>query len=390
MTYFTRYIEGKVRAAASTFPAIVLTGARQAGKSTLLRKLFPAHQYVTLDLPSDADQANRDPDSFFHRFHGDVVIDEVQYAPGLFRHLKVLIDQDRHRMGRYILTGSQKFTLMKEVSDSLAGRVAILNLENLSLSEAGLKTNSEWHKILHRGFFPELWRNQELSSNLFFSSYISTYLERDVRQIINVQSLRDFERFMRACAVRSGQLLNMSDLGRDVGIKSQTAKDWLSLLEATNQITLLEPYYEDIGKRIVKSPKLYLNDSGMLCFLLGLEESNLAATPLIGTIWETMVLAEFRKHQSYSSIAASLWFYRDAQGREVDFMEVSGGAFNLYEAKWSDGFSNKWLSDLEEVASALSASRSLTRGKLSIITRVDYPQEKNSVAIIHPVDQFQI
>jgi predicted AAA+ superfamily ATPase len=174
-------------------------------------------------------------------------------------------------MGQFILTGSQKFPLMREVSDSLAGRTAIVELENFSSSELHLPAERDWTAILARGFFPELWRRPELATAEFYSSYISTYLERDVRQILNVQSLRDFERFLRSAAARSGQLLNFSDLARDVGIKPQTARDWLNVLEASNQISLLEPYFENIGKRIVKSPKLYLNDPGMLCFLLGFD-----------------------------------------------------------------------------------------------------------------------
>ena len=388
MSYITRQIESHLLAAANFFPSLVVTGARQVGKSTLLRKLFPHYEYVALDLPSDADQANKDPDSFFKRYSGHLIIDEVQYAPGLFRYLKNLIDQDRHSTGKYILTGSQKFTLMKEVSDSLAGRVGIINLENLSIAEINANTHSDWFKILYRGFYPELWRVPEFPSNLFYSSYLATYLERDVRQVINVKNLRDFERFLRACAVRSGQLLNLSELGRDVGIKSQTARDWLSVLEATNQITLLEPYFENLGKRFVKSPKLYLNDPGMLCFLLGLEESTLTTTPLIGLIWETMICAEFRKQMARTNSPTTLWFYRDSQGREIDFMQVVAGRFNLFEAKWSDGMSDKWISNLKEVALILAHSRSLEGGELKVLSRPPQKTIKDQVTVLHPMEQF--
>lgn len=389
MTYITREIEAHLAHLAEHFPCLVVTGARQVGKSTTLKKIFSDHAYISLDLPSDAEQANRDPESFFKRYSPPVVIDEVQYAPELFRHLKILIDQNRHAMGRFILTGSQKFTLMKEVSDSLAGRIAIVNMENLSISELSLTPQSDWFKILHRGFYPELWRQPEMPLTAFYSSYMAAYLERDVRQVINVQSLRDFERFIRACAVRSGQLLNMSELGRDVGIKSQTARDWLSVLEATNQITLLEPYFENVGKRFVKSPKLYLNDPGMLCFLLGLEETTLTTTPLIGLIWETMICAEFRKARSFSQSPSSLWFYRDEQGREIDFLEIVDGKFNLFEAKWSDGRNNRWISNLNEVKAILSRSRTYASGALRVLCREPQPVEQDGVTALHPCRYFE-
>jgi predicted AAA+ superfamily ATPase len=263
--YITRQITPKIKALASQFPAVILTGARQVGKSTLLKTEFPHFNYVTLDLPSLAELAENDPKSFLAQHPAPLIIDEIQYAPKLFRHLKIAIDEDRHAMGRYILAGSQKFVLMKEVADSLAGRAAILNLEALSAAELGLTKDSDWQNVLHRGFYPELWRQPDMSNSSFFASYLASYLERDVRQILNVKNLRDFERFIRACAARSAQLLNMSDLARDVGIKSQTAREWLSVLEASNQISLLEPFFENVGKRIVKSPKLYMNDPGFLC-----------------------------------------------------------------------------------------------------------------------------
>jgi predicted AAA+ superfamily ATPase len=388
VVYINRQIEKKLTDIVKYFPCVVVTGARQVGKSTTLKNLFPTHAYLSLDLPSDAEQANRDPESLFKRFAPPLIIDEVQYAPGLFRHLKILIDQQRHSMGRFILTGSQKFTLMKEVSDSLAGRAALINMENLSISELNLSPQTDWFAALHRGFYPELWREPGIPLTTFYSSYVAAYLERDVRQVINVQSLRDFERFLRACALRSGQLLNMSELGRDVGIKSQTARDWLSVLEATNQVTLLEPYFENVGKRFVKSPKLFLNDPGMLCFLLGLEETTLAATPLIGLIWETMICAEFRKAHSLNERPATLWFYRDEQGREIDFLEVVDGKFSLSEAKWSNGTDRRWTDNILEVSEILSRSRTMESGSHRVFSRVPQPLDSNGVKVLHPAHYF--
>lgn len=386
--YIKREISDKIRRLSQEFPCLVLTGARQVGKTTLLKNLFPDHQFVSLDLPSVAEQAEQEPSLFLGQFKGPAVIDEVQNAPGLFRHLKVKIDEDRHSMGRYILTGSQKFTLMKEVSDSLAGRAAILNLENLSSSELRLGPDTNWPQTLVRGFYPELWRQRTSDSNAFYSSYLASYLERDVRQILNVSSLRDFERFIRACAARSAQLLNMSDLARDVGIKPQTARDWLGVLEASNQVSLLEPYFENVGKRIVKSPKLYLNDPGMLSFLLSLNEEALNATPLVGAIWETFVYAEFRKKMAARKEAASLWYYRDAQSREIDFLMVSGGKIHLYEVKWTESPDDRWISNLREVQAILAASKTQQPGTASVLCRVPAKIVRNGVTCVHAAEFF--
>jgi predicted AAA+ superfamily ATPase len=386
--YIQRIIGDKILRLAQEYPCLVITGARQVGKTTLLRNLFPKHQFVSLDLPSLAEQADREPAIFLSQFKGPAIIDEVQYAPGLFRHLKVKIDEERHSMGRFILTGSQKFTLMKEVSDSLAGRAGILNLENLSSAELVLANDTDWPHVLARGFYPELWRQRTADSNAFYASYLASYLERDVRQILNVSSLRDFERFIRACAARSAQLLNMSDLARDVGIKPQTAKDWLSVLEASNQISFLEPYFENVGKRIVKSPKLFINDPGLLCFLLSLSETALISTPLIGAIWETFVYAEFRKKLATQKEPATLWYYRDAQSREIDFLMMTGGRIQLFETKWTESPDDRWVSNLHEVQAILSKSKIQMPGQAHLLCRIPTKVVRHGVTCIHAAEYF--
>jgi predicted AAA+ superfamily ATPase len=361
---FKRDIGDKIASLASFFPCVVVTGARQVGKTTLLRQLFPKHTYVTLDLPSLAEEAEQAPALFLERHQPPLLIDEVQYAPALFRHLKLAIDQRRHEMGRFILTGSQKFSLMKEVSDSLAGRAAIVELETLSWGEihpSGQPTPApdSWPERLARGFYPELWRVPDFPANDFYTSYLATYLERDVRQILNVSSLRDFERFLRACAARSAQLLSFSDLGREIGIKAETARQWIAVLQASNQVSLLEPYFENIGKRIAKTPKLYINDTGLLCFLLGIGPAALAASPLAGAVWESFVFAELRKALALRSGPSSVWYYRDAQGLEVDFLVTHGGRMDLLEAKWTEAPDRRWVDSLDKAASHLA------RGKLN-------------------------
>lgn len=386
--YIAREISDRLLQLRAHFPAVVLTGARQVGKTTLLKELFPEHGFVSLDLPSLAEQADNEPHVFLQVHPGPLVIDEVQYAPKLFRHLKIEIDRDRHSMGRFILTGSQKFTLMREVSDSLAGRAAILNLENLSARELKLASTDLWLNSLARGFYPELWRQRDLDRNAFYSSYVASYLERDVRQILNVHSLRDFERFLRACAARSAQLLNLSELARDVGIKSQTARDWLSVLEASNQVSLLEPYFENVGKRLVKSPKLYLNDPGMLCYLLAFDHRSLASTPLIGMVWETFVFAEFRKALANLGSAATLWYYRDAQGREVDFLLCSHGVTDLFECKWTESPDDRWIDQINDVAKDLTRSKDRSVRNKTLLCTVPARITRQGVECVHASDYF--
>ena len=372
-----------MRRLARHFPAVVVTGARQTGKTTLLTRLFPDYNYVSLDLPAEAQLAEEDPQTFLIRHPAPLLVDEVQYAPKLFRHLKVEIDRNREAGGRYILTGFQKFALMREISDSLAGRCGVLELEALSINELGSAFAERESKdgiaeILVRGFMPQLWKDPELPPADFFRGYQATYLERDVRQILNVTSLRDFDRFMRAAAIRSGQLLNKTELGKEVGISHKTIDQWLSVLQATNQITLLEPYYQNIGKRLAKSPKLYFNDVGLLCFLLGLNKAVVSQNYLIGAIWETFVFGELRKFIGIESPEASLWFYRD-QSREVDFVIERNGELTLAESKWKE------LPALRDVRQALAMQPLLRNARLPVMvfcrTRQSHPIGPQAMAI---------
>lgn len=358
---FRREIATAVLRLAAHFPAVVVTGARQTGKTTLLTRLFPGHRYVSLDLPAQAQLAEEDPRSFLLRNPPPLLVDEVQYAPGLFRYLKVEIDGNRDANGQFILTGSQKFSLMKEVSDSLAGRCGVLELEGLSIEELGDAFHDRERRegiagVLVRGFMPQLWKDPELRPADYFSSYQATYLERDVRQLLNVSSLRDFDRFMRASAVRTGQLLNRTELSKEVGISNKTAAEWLSVLQASNQVTLLEPYFANVGKRLAKTPKLYFNDVGVLCFLLGLNRDSVMDSYLIGAIWETFVFGELRKYLSATAPEASLWFYRD-QSREVDFVIEKDGRLTLAEAKWKELPGRKDFQRLLAVQRLLRAAR---------------------------------
>ena len=335
--WIPRYIEPRLRRSVRTRPVVVLTGARQTGKTSTCRRLFPDYRFVSLDLPTEAEQAEKEPDAFLRRHPPPVIVDEVQYAPGLFRHLKAAVDSRQSKHGRYLLTGSQKFTLMKGVSESLAGRADIVDLEPLSLMEIrSARPDTPLHTAIVRGGFPELHANPDIDSTAFYNSYVATYLERDVRSLTNVGSLRDFERFLRACALRSANLLNKADLARDVGIAPSTANQWISMLEASGQVVLLEPWFSNRTKSIVKSPKLYLADTGLLCALLNIHsEDALSRSPSVGAIWETFVFAQLRHRERRAGRASSLFFWRD-RTREVDFVADTGGRLELFEAKWTE------------------------------------------------------
>ena len=369
--WIDRDVEPLLLQRAGTRPVVVLTGARQTGKTSLMRRLFPEHDYVTLDLPSEAEQAERDPGSFLARHPPPVVVDEVQYAPGLFRHLKAAVDRDRGRAGAFLLTGSQPFGLMKSVSDSLAGRAGIVELEPLTFAEARTaQPRLCVEEFLVRGGFPELYENLAIDAEGFLRSYVATYLERDLRQLLQVASLRDYERFLRASALRSAQLLNRADLARDVGISGSTAAAWLSALAASHQVMLLEPWFANRTKGLAKRPKLYVRDAGLAAFLCGVHTTDaLRSSPLAGPLWETLVCSEVRRAQSNRRGGWDLNFWND-RTREADFLLHRAGAFHLADAKWAELPGPRDADGLRKVARALPAD---TVRSMSIFCRTPNP-----------------
>lgn len=324
--WIEREIATEINKAASGFPVVALVGPRQVGKTSILERLFPEYRYVSLDVATNAEAAETRPQDFLRRYPPPVVVDEVQYAPSFFRHIKSCVDSEKNRKGLFIITGSQNFLLMENLAESLAGRAAVIPFLGLSGKEwraAAVNRKREWKEFLWKGGYPALWSDpgKGPTRERWYQGYVSTYLERDVRNLLNVGSLRDFERFLRACAARCGQTLNLSELGRDVGISTPTAKQWLSVLQASNQVLLLEPYYRSLGKRISKTPKLYFTDTGLAAYLMGFASADaLWESREAGALWETYVVGQWLRWRDWHEPSLMLWYWRDQGGNEVDLL----------------------------------------------------------------------
>lgn len=355
-----RTLEETILRAMKTFPAVLVTGPRQSGKTTLLHERFGrTHRFVSLENPDTRAWVMEDPIGFLKENPPPVILDEIQHTPELLHYVKSEIDLDR-TPGRWLLSGSQSFALMAGVSQSLSGRVAVLTLlpfslgESLGFGKGALSIDAILNALfgrkkgkpkrpaasialddwLLRGAYPEIRANPAVDRQLWCSSYIQTYLERDVRQVVNVGDLNTFHRFLRLCAGRTGQVLNMSELARDVGVSVPTIKKWLSVLEASYQIHLLPPHFKNFGKRIIKSPKLYFLDTGIATFLMGLhaKEPTLQG-PMLGQIFETVVVSEWIKAFHHRGERPELYYWRSRGGMEVDLIVDRNGRLHPIEIK---------------------------------------------------------
>jgi len=327
MQYIPRLLAGPLKSAAAGFPVLIVTGPRRSGKTTLLRRAFPKASYHLLEDPDVIGRIRSDPRSFLEEVRLPAILDEIQNLPELLNYIRSRVDLEGKRASGWYLTGSQEPALMKGVTESMAGRAAVFQLLPFSFAESARVT-------LLLGGFPEVLARPK-AADVWFRSYIQTYLERDVRSISSIRDLTTFRRFLSLVASRVGQILNRTDLAAPLGVSVPTISEWLNILEATHQIFLIPPYHENFGKRLVKSPKLYFADTGLASHLLGLEnEKQLLKSPFFGPLFESFVATEIVKAQMNSGRRKDLYFFRDRQGLEVDFLvPKKGGRLVLIEAK---------------------------------------------------------
>ena len=334
---------------AKGFPVVVLTGPRQSGKTTLAKSVFKDKTYVSLENPDEREFALQDPKRFLQRFPNGAVLDEVQRCPELLSWLQGWVDE-RGIMGDFVLTGSAQFDLIAGITQTLAGRVGRVELLPLSAAElvAANQAPTDLNTALFKGGYPALYDREVLPQD-WFANYIATYLERDVRQLVAVRDLSQFQTFVKMCAARTGQLLNLTSLGADCGISSVTAKHWLSVLESSYIVTLLQPHHRNFGKRLVKAPKLYFCDVGLAAWLLGIRDAvTLETHAARGALFETYVVSELLKQRLNAGQPRDLYFWRDSAGHEVDVLMETTQGLQVLEIKSGSTFASDWMSGLKK------------------------------------------
>ena len=355
-----------IRRALKGFPVVAVTGPRQSGKTTLVKNMFQERPYVSLEDPDELDFSIEDPRLFLNRFPDGAIIDEAQLNPELFSYLQTKVDNDG-RMGLFILTGFQQFGFMEKITQSLAGRVATVPLLPFSLGELqGVnRAPARLEELLWTGLYPPIW-DRNIDPPLWHGNYVETYLERDVHRLINVRDRSTFHRFLRMCAARTGQILNLSALGNDCGITHNTAKAWLSVLEASYVVHLLPPHHRNFRKRLIKAPKLFFLDTGLAAYLMGIQDAEqLQVHPQRGALFETWVLAELLKGRLHRGLNSNLFFWRDQSGLEVDIIIDNGLTLIPVEVKSGTTVNRDFFRGLERwtaLAGEISESPHLVYG----------------------------
>jgi predicted AAA+ superfamily ATPase len=365
-----RAIESTVRDLATQYRIVTITGPRQSGKTTLCKMAFPGLPYVSLENPDVRDAATADPVSFLNRHRATgVVLDEIQNLPQILSYIQGIVDEDE-QAGQFILTGSHQFSLMEGISQSLAGRTALVRLLPFSIAESQMiEKIDHLEEYLFRGFYPGVW-SQSLEPTGYYRDYFETYVQRDVRQMLQVKDLRLFRNFVRLCAGRVGQCFNASDIGNNLGVSSHTVKSWLSVLEASYIIYLMEPFSSNTGKRMVKSPKLYFYDVGLASYLLGLSSPDrIFPDRMRGPLFENMVIVELLKDRYNHNMEANLCFYRDRKQHEVDVLLMHGSRFDCVEIKSSATFTPGFLKGIDYLKR--TAPDSIARSYLRYAGKMD-------------------
>lgn len=391
MKYIHRQIELKVKQLIRSFPSIALTGPRQSGKSTLLINTLKGYKYLTLDDPLIREQALSDPRFFLDSIGKKVIIDEIQLVPSILSYIKMEIDKDRAGKGRYVFTGSQQFTMIKNLGDSLAGRIALLDLLPFSMEEKkrslGLKTTLDcFINAALTGSYPELVLDKSIEVHAWYGSYIQTYLERDIRSIYNIGNLRDFQRFMRLLAGRCAQMLNLSDFAKDLGVSVPTIRSWVSILEASRIIYLLQPYYNNPGKRIIKAPKVYFTDIGIVCYLTGIrDKTHLLQGPMAGALFENFCIQETLKAFFNHGQRPVIYYLRTSNNIEVDLLiEVAAQALVPVEIKLNKTPSVGMGANIAQIRKLLPAL-DIQKGLLVSLSEKNTPLSSDLTAITFEV-----
>ncbi len=336
------------------YPVLVITGPRQSGKTTLVKSIFSDREYISFENPDVREMAISDPRGFLNRYRDGAIFDEVQRAPDLLSYMQQIIDENI-RPGMFILTGSRQFGLISGITQSLAGRSALVRLLPFTLREwYGKNINVPIDQVLYSGLYPPI-HDRKLDPNLWYANYINTYIERDVRQLVNVRDLNTFQRFVRLCAGRTGNLVNLSDLASDCGITHNTAKSWLSILEASYIIFLLSPYHKNFNKRIIKTPKLYFYDTGLACWLLSIQNYEQVNThPMRGSLFESLIISEFFKSSFNKGLPGFYYFWRDRSGNEIDLLIEEGGKLRPVEIKSGATLNTDYFKGLQRFTSLAS------------------------------------